>query len=213
MKAPSGQMSIPEWQYFLTLGEQLLKQPDPAKQCEIIRASVESRICCWEVHVWLAPQYYPLPGSSSDLNLFHPSNSPLVQAAIKNQQTLLQSGDIIPADEWNGSTPALAAAAPIITQNFLLGIIEVQNSSDAPLSHDNLSYLERLAANAALALQVTRQVALKNWRYEQLALVRSVGDQIANVMDLDLLCQRVTELICNTFQFYFVSIFTTEEDS
>ena len=213
MNVSAGQVPIPEWQHFLYIGEQLLKQADPADQCEIIRTSVKNRICCWKVFVWLASPYYPLPGSSSSLKLTHQSDSLLVQSAVKNQQTMLASNSGIPANSWDGDSPIQAAAVPIITQDFLLGVIEVHNASDIPLSQENLDYLKRLAANAAIAMQVTRQVTIKNWRYEQLALVRSVSNQIANVMDLDLLCERVTDLICSTFQFYFVSIFTIEENS
>jgi phosphoserine phosphatase RsbU/P len=57
-------------------------------------------------------------------------------------------------------------------------------------------------------MQATRQAALKNWRFEQLALVRSVSFQIANVLDLDELARRVTGLILNTFKYYYVAIFT-----
>ena len=212
MKDSAGQVSIPEWQYFLHIGEQLLKQADPADQCEIIKASVKSRICCLDVNVWLASPYYPLPGISSGLSLTRQSQSPLVQSTVNNQQTMLESNSILPANDWDGSRPIHTAAVPIITQDFLLGVIEVQNPVDVPLSKQNIIYLQKLAANAATAMQVTRQVTLKNWRYEQLALVRSVSNQIANVMDLDLLCEKVTELICGAFKYYFVSIFTLEDN-
>ena len=212
MKDPAGQVPIPEWQYFLSIWEQLLKQAEPADQCEIIRASVKNRICCLDVNVWLSPPYYPLPGISTPLNLTDQSQSPLVRATLKTQEVVLDANGVIPATAWDGKISIQAAAIPIITQNFLLGVIEVQNSASTPLTQQDIDYLQRLAANTAIAMQVTRQVALKNWRYEQLALVRSVSNQIANVMDLDLLCEQVTELICSTFDYYFVSIFTLEDD-
>jgi GAF domain-containing protein len=62
-------------------------------------------------------------------------------------------------------------------------------------------------------MQVTRQAAIESWRFEQLALVRSVSFQIANVLDLDELALRVTRLILYTFHFYYVAIYTTETDS
>ena len=162
--------------------------------------------------VWLASPYYPLPGISSHLSLTRQSQSPLVQSTVNNQQTMLESNSAIPISDWDGSSPIHTATVPIITQDFLLGVIEVRNPVAVPLSKQNIDYLQKLAANAATAMQVTRQVALKNWRYEQLALVRSVSNQIANVMDLDLLCEKVTELICGAFKYYFVSIFTLEDN-
>lgn len=46
---------------------------------------------------------------------------------------------------------------------------------------------------------------------EMLSLVRTVSAQIANVLDLDELAQRVTRLIRDTFHYYFVAIFTIKE--
>ena len=212
MNASAGQVSIPEWQHFLYIGEQLLKQAKPADQCEILQTSIENRICCWKVDVWLSSAFYPLPGSSSNLKLSNQSQSPLVQSVIEKRHILLKSDNVFSIDDWDGQRPFESAAVPIISQDSLLGVIEVQNAADVPLSRQDLDYLQRLAANAATPMQVTRQVTLKNWRYEQLALVRSVSNQIANVMDLDLLCERVTELICSTFKYYFVSIFTIEQN-
>ena len=68
-----------------------------------------------------------------------------------------------------------------------------------------------LASHSAVSLRVNQQIAIKNWRFEQLALVRSVSFQIANVLDLDELARRVTRLILHTFQFYYVAIFTVEK--
>lgn len=54
------------------------------------------------------------------------------------------------------------------------------------------------AAHAALALRVSQQAALKNWRFGQLALVWQVSNQIVNISDLDELCERITQLIQQT---------------
>ncbi|MEW5828511.1 MAG: GAF domain-containing protein, partial [Chloroflexota bacterium] len=42
----------------------------------------------------------------------------------------------------------------------------------------------------------------------QLSLVRSVSAQIANLLDVDELARRVAALICETFKYYYVAIFT-----
>ena len=48
---------------------------------------------------------------------------------------------------------------------------------------------------------------------EMLSLVRSVGAQVADVLDLDELAQRVTRLILDTFKFYFAAIYSLEPNS
>jgi GAF domain-containing protein len=94
----------------------------------------------------------------------------------------------------------------------MLGIVYAERPDGLPFSQHELSFLEGITAHAAMALQISRQVAIKNWRQEQLALVRNVNTQIANLVDLDTLCSRVTELIQRTFKYYFAAIFTLEQD-
>ena len=72
--------------------------------------------------------------------------------------------------------------------------------------------MEGLAGHAAAAMEITRQEKLKNWRLEQLGLVRKVSGQIASLLNIDLLYTRVTELIQSTFQYYYVAIFTHSSD-
>ncbi|MCU0486568.1 MAG: GAF domain-containing protein [Anaerolineales bacterium] len=48
---------------------------------------------------------------------------------------------------------------------------------------------------------------------ELLTLVRSVSAQVADVLDLDELAQRVTRLILDTFAYYFAAIYTVEPES
>jgi len=68
--------------------------------------------------------------------------------------------------------------------------------------------LDDLATQSAIALQATRQVTIERWRVEQLSLVRRVSAQVANVLDLDELCRRVTNLILQTFKYTYVALFT-----
>ncbi len=87
---------------------------------------------------------------------------------------------------------------PLNADDDLLGILHLYRSpGQTPFEADSLNTLEGIAHHAALALQVTCQQAVKNWRYGQLVLVRSVSNQIANEIDLGLLCQRVTRLARN----------------
>jgi len=89
----------------------------------------------------------------------------------------------------------------------------VERAPEHPFCEDEIDLLEALATHSAVSLQVTRQAAIENWRFEQLALVRSVSFQIANVLDLDELATRVTRLILHTFHFYYVGIYTTETNN
>jgi phosphoserine phosphatase RsbU/P len=103
-----------------------------------------------------------------------------------------------------GSDPQ---AAPLV-----LGALQVDRPHGPPFSREDVEILKGLAIQAAMALQTDRQMAIERWRIEQLALVRQVSNQIAKVRDVDELARRVTRLILQTFNFYFVAIFTLESD-
>ncbi len=78
------------------------------------------------------------------------------------------------------------------------------------MSPDEVEYFEGLSAHAASALHISHQTIIKNWRLEQLSLVRSVSSKIANSQNLDDLSQQVTQLILDAFHYYSVSVFTIE---
>jgi hypothetical protein len=73
--------------------------------------------------------------------------------------------------------------------------------------------LEGLAGVVAVSLVAAHRVAVERFRLNQLNLVREVSAQIANVMNVDDLASRVTELIQQTFHYYYVAIFTLRRHS
>ena len=73
-----------------------------------------------------------------------------------------------------------------------------------------MDLLEGLANVISVGLFASHRVAVERFRLNQINLVREVSAQIANVMDVDELARRVTELIQGTFHYYYVGIFTRE---
>ena len=70
-----------------------------------------------------------------------------------------------------------------------------------------------LAGVVAVSLIASHRVAVERFRLNQLNLVREVSAQIANVLNVDELASRVTELIQQTFHYYYVAIFTLQDGS
>ncbi len=193
----------PDWKRFLNLGQQLLEQPSSAGQTQLISNTISASLGC-EAQVWLASPYYPLPGDPEMETLPRASASEPVFEAFSSHQMVTQidqSGQIS------------AVAIPLLAQDDLLGVVCAWSPSGSTFQAQDIEYLKGLAAHASLTMEFTRQVTLKNWRYEQLSLVRLVSDQVANVLDLDELCRRVAHLIQETFNYYYVGIFTLEESS
>lgn len=198
-----------EWSHYLQLSEALLAQSNSTAQCEVIERTVAGQVGC-AAQVWLAGPSYPLPGEPEPpllpstlapdlvLQVYHTHQAAARNAAGRSQARL---------------TGATLAALPITARDTLLGVLLVTCGEGLTFTSAEINYLEGLVANAGVALQIFRQEVIKNWRNEQLALVRQVSAQIANVLDLDELCKRVTRLIQHTFQYYYVAIFTRTDDT
>ena len=204
-----GLAAVPEWKQYLHLGEELLKQPNAAAQCALISDLIERQFDAKAV-IWLAEPNYPLPNEPEVLLLPSITAPKMVQQVYKSHQPICQTET---GKKCSPSRLPRLLALPILTQENLLGVLEVHRDPGTPFGKDEINFLEGVVAHAASYLQVFRQVTLKNWRSEQLTLVRTVTSQIANVTDLNELCLRVTKLIQQTFNYYYVAIFTLDQSN
>ena len=193
---------FPDWKLFLELGEALLACDTTVDQSDRIRQFISDHLQA-ESKIWFARPAYPLPGEL-DLLLLPDAKAPaLVRKAFTDQSVHV-------------STPRTGRnchiALPLIAQGYLLGVLLAEHAANDPFSSDEIAILQGVVDHSAVALQTTRQMSLKNWRFDQLALVRSVSARIANQRNLEELCRQVTGLIQETFDFYFVSIFTLSNE-
>ena len=130
---------------------------------------------------------------------------------------VLDSGEILPFNDClhtEGFPRIRAAAAPLLSDEddglAVLGVLQVERPGGKPFTPLEIKLLDGLALQAGIALRADRQNAIERWRVEQLSLVRQVSAQIADVRDLDELSRRVTSLVLDTFDYYYVAIFTLE---
>jgi phosphoserine phosphatase RsbU/P len=207
----AGLITEPDWKQYLNLGEKLLKQPDAAAQSKLIADTISDRIN-GHASVWLAARFYPLPGEPDIETIPNPAAPAIIQSTLETGSITCQSGES--GDYGNCDYPegATEIAFPLLAQDNLLGVVYVSRPEGPPFHPDEVEYLDGLILHAALTMQFTRQVTIKNWRHEQLALVRLVSAQVANVVDIDELVQQVSQLIQETFSFYYVGIFTLHGD-
>jgi phosphoserine phosphatase RsbU/P len=198
----------PGWKRFLLLGERLLSHSSVSEQCDLISQTAEEWLKC-KASVWLAAPFYPLPGEGDDPVLPEAPAPSLVLEALHNQQMICSEIKCL-EEKSNQCQIVYEAAAPIMSQNNLLGVLHAARAGGPVFSDEELNTLDGIVTHAALSMEITRQAAIKNWRSEQLTLVRSVSAQIANLLDLDELCHRVIDLIQRKFNYYYVAIFTLD---
>ncbi len=94
-------------------------------------------------------------------------------------------------------------------ENFGLIILE----SNTEYAEDERNILENISSVAALAIYGSLQSQLKNWRQKQLSLVRSVTAQISQITKLPSLTKKITELVQETFSYYYVAIFLVNKET
>ena len=201
-----------DWRDIASLGEQIVNAESLAEQRDHIVA-MTSKLVTGDVDVWLCEKIFRLP-SLKEENVF-PEEPELqgMQRAIKAEHVLTKQlrakstkkGTLAARETW--------AAVPIIEQGILLGALQVTRRQGPEFRQAELDLLERLAGAVAVSLIASHRVAVERFRLNQLNLVREVSAQIANVLNLDDLASRVTELIQRTFHYYYVAIFTLEQDS
>ncbi len=188
------------WQQVLDLGKALLARPTVDAWQEIITTTAIDLVG-GEAELWLSDALEHVPGIAAFS--FPPAPAlPLMRRAVQARHILFDAGE-------DGEATS-AVAIPFLAQDVVLGVLEITWAEEVLLTDDQLALLDGLATQSALALEAARQLAMERWRDEQLALVRTVSAQVADVLDLDELARRVTELILQTFDYYHVTLFTLE---
>ncbi|RPI93029.1 MAG: GAF domain-containing protein [Chloroflexi bacterium] len=218
MAAASRSPISSDWRDIASLGEQIVNATSLAEQRDYIVA-MTSRMVTGDVEVWLDEKAFRLP-NLEEQNIFPAEPElPGMQRALKAGQLQTKQQ---PAKSAERSTSRVArrhaqraawAAVPLIEQGVALGAIQVTRKEGPEFKQRELDLLERLAGAVAVSLVAWHRVAVERFRHNQLHLVREVSAQIANVLDLDELADRVTELIQQTFHYYYVAMFTLPQGS
>ena len=197
-----------DWREIANLGEQIVSAPSLSAQRDII-VGITSRLIGGAVEVWLREGLFHLP-TLVEGSLFpeEPTLAGMVRAMKAHDlRTKKQRGmkTKAPRETW--------AAVPLEEQGMLLGAIQVTRPKGPEFTSEELDSLKGLAGVIAVSLVAAHRIAVERFRLNQLNLVREVSAQIANVMNVDELSRRVTELIQQTFHYYYVAIFTLQKDS
>ncbi|HSL46465.1 MAG TPA: GAF domain-containing protein [Anaerolineales bacterium] len=208
MSAASRSPRASDWRDIATLGEQIVNATSLAAQRDYI-TDMTSRLVQGDVDVWLDERFFRLPNLEAENVFPDQPELPGMQRAIKAGyvRTGQQRGN------FSNKFRETWAAVPLIEQGMTLGALQVTRKTGPEFKRAELDLLERLAGAVAVSLIASHRVAVERFRLNQLNLVREVSSQIANVLNLNELASRVTDLIQKTFHYYYVAIFTLQEGS
>ena len=192
-----------DWRTLASLGEQLVSTSSLTAQRDRI-VSVARQLVQGEADVWLHESLFRLPDWDEE-RLF-PSQPPHegMRCVIQNRRLYVNNGT------RRSPSPQTVAAVPLEDQGFILGALQITRPQGPKFSREELALLDGLARIVAVGLYAAHRVEVERFRLGQINLVRQVSAQIANVLNVDELARRVTELIQKTFHFYSVAIFTLE---
>ncbi len=98
------------------------------------------------------------------------------------------------------------AGLPLLAQDRLLGVLYLHSLRPGNF-RDQLPLLTTFANQAAIALENARLYQAERKRATQLAVVNQVARQIASILDLDQLLQKVVAAIQQGFHYYNVTLF------
>ncbi|MBN1453813.1 MAG: GAF domain-containing protein [Anaerolineales bacterium] len=195
-----------DWRALAGLGEQLVSTTSLVDQRNRI-IDVTRRLVAGEVDVWLHESLFRLP-DWNEAPLFPP------EPELEGMREAFHSGKpVVRNKSTSRNSSGTCAAIPLEDQGLTLGILQVSHPDNNEFPVEELDVLIGLASVISVSLFASHRVAVERFRLNQINLVHEVSAQIANVMDMDELARRVTELIQKTFKYSYVGVFTHEPGS
>ena len=206
MNAAARSPESSDWRALAGLGEQLVSTTSLVDQRNRI-IDMTRRLVAGEVDVWLHESLFRLP-DRNEPPLFPP------EPELEGMREAFHSGKpIVRKSSTSQDVSGTCAAIPLEDQGLTLGVLQVSRLDSSEFPAEELDVLTGLASVISVSLFASHRMAVERFRLNQINLVHEVSAQVANVMDMDELARRVTELIQKTFRYYYVGVFTLEPDS
>jgi GAF domain-containing protein len=109
-------------------------------------------------------------------------------------------------------------ALPLIASDEVIGALTVQSTKEAAFSEDDITALQAMADQLAVAIRNARlhtqnQALLERTeRHARLLEAASqVGRDVTSILDLDELLNKAVDIICDAYGFYYSGVFLTDE--
>lgn len=203
-KSPAPDFS--DWREIASLGEQLANASSLTAQRDRI-VSMTGRLLRGQVEVWLQERLFRLPDRTA-ARVFPPQpRSDGMRRAVAGRTAFVRRST------RNASSKKAVVAVPIEDQGFLLGALQITRIHGPNFEKAEVELLGSIASVVAVGLYAAHRVEVERFRLGELNLVSQVSAEIANVLNLDELARRVTQLIQKTFNYYYVAIFTLKAGS
>ncbi len=200
-----------DWKRFLKSAETLITTSSLSEQSASLTGMV-AELFGLTAKFWYAHPLYPLPGDEAPDLIDAQSDLPSIVKTVYENRIPFYMGENGFFSELMGKELISSICLPVQINSDLLGILLLESEDEVNIPQSVHPEISAFVHLCALSLQIHRQTVLKNWRMEQLSIVRTVSDKAANMADLDQLCRQVTDSVRDTFHYHLVAIYTQEED-
>jgi GAF domain-containing protein len=109
-------------------------------------------------------------------------------------------------------------ALPLIVRDDVLGAVTVQSEEEAAFSDEDISTLQGMADQLAIAIDNARQHSQNQFLLKQaerrarlLDAANEVGRGVASILDLDKLLPKTVDIICDAYNFYYAGVFLIDQ--
>ena len=103
-------------------------------------------------------------------------------------------------------------AVPIKTKEQVIGVLNVQSEQLDAFDESDLTVIQSLADQAAIAIENARLFETEERRTEQFRVISKVGRHITSILDENELLQEIVRLLKEAFGYYLVTIGLIEGD-
>ncbi len=109
-------------------------------------------------------------------------------------------------------------ALPLAVGDVVIGALTVQSVEEAAFTRDDITALQAMADQLAIAIhnarlysQNARLLKQASRRARLLAAAAEVGAGVASILDLDTLLHKTVDIICSAYDFYYAGVFLLDE--
>ena len=186
------------WRNLFEAADTLLSLPSVLNQITFIQNEL-TRMLGHPAEIFLIEEFKPLP---------HEHNLPFDKefTCVKFVSPAECVKDFVKEDK----SDSLLVSIPVEVPNQLIGYLQVRFPKNTTISGKFRQFLLSIGGYLAKVFEISRLGKLKEWRMEQLALVRSVNSEIVQIRDPQQLYRKIVDLIQSTFQFYFVALYIVD---
>lgn len=114
-----------------------------------------------------------------------------------------------PVDLLEGTKSELSV--PLVAEGKILGVLDVQSDKLDSFTQTDLSTMQTVATQVAVAIHEARLYDRERKRGRQLAAVSEVGQKIVSILDLDEMLNQVVDLVSERFAYPHVHVFTIDQ--